>query len=104
MANLKRGDVFFADMGNKCRPWLVVQNDIGNIHSTRTIIVPLTSKIKKNLPTHCVICWGKIKTSAVQCEEIRSVEVDDTWKVEEHLPQQIMEHIDRALKIAIGLE
>lgn len=104
MANLKRGDVFFADLGNKCRPWLVVQNDIGNLHSKRTIIVPLTSKIKKKLPTHCVICWGEIKTSAVQCEEIQSVEVNETWEPIEHLPAPIMQHIDKALKIAIGLE
>ena len=104
MANLKRGDVFFADLGNKCRPWLVVQNDVGNKYSKRTIIVPLTSKIKKKLPTHCVICWGEIKTSAVQCEEIRSVEVDRRWEPVEHLPAQVMRHVDRALKIAIGLE
>lgn len=104
MANLKRGDVFFADLGNKCRPWLVVQNDIGNKYSKRTIVVPLTSKIKKKLPTHCVICWGEIKTSAVQCEEIRSVEVDRRWEPVEHLPAQVMQHVDRALKIAIGLE
>lgn len=104
MLNLKRGDVFFADLGNKRRPYIVVQNDVGNRHSRRTIIVPLTSKIKKKLPTHCVICWGKIKTSAVQCEEIQNVEIDQSWEVVEHLPGPIMRHVDRALKIAIGLE
>lgn len=104
MANLKRGDVFFADLGSKCRPWVVVQNDVGNKHSKRTIIVPLTSKIKKDLPTHCVICWGKIRTSAVQCEEIQSVDINENWEAVEHLPAPIMQHIDRALKIAIGVE
>ena len=104
MAKLKRGDVFFADLGNKCRPYVVVQNDVGNRYSCRTIIVPLTSKIKKKLPTHCVICWGKIRTSAVQCEEIQSVVIDPRWEPIERLPAPIMQHIDRALKIAIGLE
>lgn len=104
MAQLKRGDVFFADLGNKLRPWLVVQNDIGNEHSDRTIIVPLTSKIKKKLPTHCVICWGSIRTSAVQCEEITTAIIKPEWEAVEHLPPEIMRHVDRALKIAVGLE
>lgn len=104
MAELKRGDVIFADLGSKCRPWVIVQNNIGNRYSPRTIVVPLTSKIKNKLPTHCVICWGKIRTSAVQCEEIQSVEINDAWEPVEHLPAPIMQHIDKALKIAIGLE
>ena len=103
MGHLKRGDVFFADLGNKRRPWLVVQNDVGNFHSDRTIIVPLTSKIKKALPTHCVIYWGKIKPSAVQCEEITHVEVNGQWEAVEHLPPEIMKHVDECLKIAIGV-
>lgn len=104
MAELKRGDVIFANFGHKMRPWLIVQNDVGNSYSRRTIVVPLTSKIKKKLPTHCVICWGKIKTSAVQCEEIQAVDIDARWEPVEHLPPEIMQHVDRALKIAIGLE
>lgn len=103
MGHLKRGDVFFADLGNKCRPWLVVQNDTGNYFSGRTIVVPLTSKVKKALPTHCVICWGKIRPSAVQCEEITHVEVGSEWVAVEHLPPEIMSHVDEALKIAMGV-
>lgn len=104
MSELRRGDIFFADLGNKCRPWLVVQNDLGNEHSPRTIVVPLTSKIKKQLPTHCVVCWGSIYPSAVQCEEITHIEVNDDWEVVETLPPEIMRHVDECLKIAIGLE
>lgn len=104
MGRLKRGDIFFADLGTKCRPWLVVQNDVGNYHSSRIIVVPLTSKIKKDLPTHCVICWGSIRSSAVQCEEITHVEVNDSWAAVETLPPEIMEHVDKCLKVAIGLE
>ena len=104
MGHLKRGDVFFADLGNKCRPYLVVQNDTGNHFSNRTIVVPLTSKIKKALPTHCVVCYGEIRPSAVQCEEITHVNIDPAWRAAEHLPPEIMRHIDECLKIAIGVE
>lgn len=104
MGKFKRGDIFFADFGNKCRPWLVVQNDVGNHYSDRVIVVPLTSKIYKTLPTHVVVCWGQIKPSAVQCEEITHVTISDEWTVCEHLPAEIMQHVDEALKIAIGVE
>lgn len=104
MGQLKRGDVFFADLGAKCRPYLVVQNDTGNTFSPRTIVVPLTSKIKRALPTHCIICYGKIHPSAVQCEEIQHIEVLPEYETIEHLPPEIMRHVDKCLKIAIGLE
>ena len=103
MSKLKRGDVFFADLGYKRRPYLVVQNDIGNEYSPRTIVVPLTTRMKKPLPTHCLVCWGGIKPSVVQCEEIRYVDVDESWTAMEHLPPEIMSHVDKALAIAIGL-
>ena len=34
------------------RPAVVIQNDLGNKHSTTTIVAPITGKIKKPLPTH----------------------------------------------------
>ena len=104
MGHLRRGDVFFADLGNKTRPWLVVQNDIGNAYSPRTIVVPLSTQKKKELPTHCIICWGTIRPSVVQCEEIRRVEINDDWCGVEHIPPEIMRYVDECLKISIGLE
>lgn len=103
MSKLRRGDIFFADLGHKYRPYLVVQNDIGNKHSPRTIIVPVTSQIKKQLPTHYIICWGSIRLSVVQCEEITHVDVDPRWHAVEHLPRYIMRNVDKCLKIAIGV-
>ena len=103
MSTLRRGDIFYADFGHKYRPYLVVQNDIGNKYSPRTIVVPITSQIKKQLPTHCFICWGSIHPSAVQCEEIMHVDVDPRWRAVEHLPRHIMRHVDKCLKIAIGV-
>ena len=103
MSKLRRGDIFFADLGHKYRPYLVVQNDIGNICNDRTIIVPLTSKIRK-YPMHCIITGTVIRPSSVQCEEITMVTVDDNWTVVEHLPRKVMRRVDRALKCALGLE
>lgn len=37
------------------RPCLIVQNDIGNKYSGTTIIVPLTKRNKKPIPTHYLL-------------------------------------------------
>lgn len=61
---LKRFDVVLVDFGydvigseqGGVRLALVIQNDIGNLHSDTTIVMPFTSK-KKNLyqPTHTLL-------------------------------------------------
>ena len=34
------------------RPVVIVQNDVANKYSPTVIVVPITSKNKKNIPTH----------------------------------------------------
>lgn len=60
----KKYDVVLVDFGNNyidgeqggIRPAVIVQNDIGNAYSTTTIVMPITSKIKKvNQPTHTLL-------------------------------------------------
>lgn len=63
LMDIRRYDVVQADLGNTVgseqggiRPVLIIQNDIGNIHSNCTIVMPLSSKLKSlNMPTHTVI-------------------------------------------------
>ena len=65
---LKRFDVVLVDFGydvigseqGGVRPALVIQNDIGNLHSDTTIVMSFTSK-KKNLdqPTHTLLKQSK---------------------------------------------
>lgn len=107
MSQLRRGDIFFANLGHKCRPYLVVSNDIGNHHSNRVIIVPLTTRLdsmNKHYPTHCIVCPENMKTSCVQCEEIRNADVSPNWHAVSHLSGETMWHVDKALKIALGVD
>ena len=70
--NYKRFDIVLADLGDEehaigseqsgIRPALIVQNDRGNIHSSCTIVIPLSSKVKNlNMPTHSLIRKGRGK-------------------------------------------
>jgi Growth inhibitor len=61
---VKRYDIVQADLSGTVgseqggvRPVLIIQNDIGNLHSTTTIVMPFSTKISKssNQPTHTLI-------------------------------------------------
>lgn len=61
--DIRRYDIVQADLGTVIgseqggvRPVLIVQNDTGNIYSSCTIVMPLSSKLKSlNQPTHTLI-------------------------------------------------
>ncbi len=60
---VKRYDIVQADLSGTVgseqggiRPVLVIQNDVGNLHSSTTIVMPFSTKIKNpNQPTHTLI-------------------------------------------------
>ena len=105
----QRGDVVMIDVpmpttghvqgGN--RPWVVVQNEIGNKHSPTSIVVPMTTQMKRlDLPTHVAITWGDLLPSMAECEQVRVIDVTEDWKYVCTLPKEIMTHVDTALKNA----
>lgn len=78
---VQRGEIYWCDLGEAvgseqggCRPVIIVQNDIGNNYSTTTIVVPLTTKLKKTkLPTHHEFVNNGV--AQVACaEQIRTVD------------------------------
>ena len=79
-----RGEIYLADLGDHVhsiqggvRPVLILQNDIGNKHSTTVIVAPITTKKKRNLITHVQIrknCCGLKKDSVVLLEQIVTIE------------------------------
>lgn len=60
---VKRYDIVQADLSGTVgseqggvRPVLIIQNDIGNLHSPTTIVMPLSTRVKNpNQPTHTLI-------------------------------------------------
>ena len=82
--NIKRGDIYYAHLDTVVgseqsgdRPTVIVQNDLGNLHSPTVVIVPLTRKMKKNnLPTHVLISQsrGLGADSLALAEQIRTVD------------------------------
>ncbi len=114
MGKVKRGDVFYAELdpviGSEqggVRPVLIVQNDVGNQHSPTTIIAAITGQLTKaKLPTHVDLAGrenGLAKNSVVLVEQVRTI---DKTRLKEYictLDKQIMEQVDQALLISMGL-
>lgn len=111
---VRRGDIFYADLNpvvgseqGGIRPVLVVQNDVGNKYSPTVIIAAITSQIDKaKLPTHVElnsVDYGLEKDSVILLEQLRTIDKRRLKEKITILDQDIMEKIDEALKVSLGL-
>ena len=112
MREIKRGDVYYADLSpvlgseqGGLRPVLVIQNDTGNKYSPTTIVAAITSKRDKaNIPTHVSIrVEGLSKSSIVLLEQIRTIDKSRIRTFVNDVDGGLMDEIDEALLISIGL-
>ena len=111
---IKRGDIYYADLNpvvgseqGDCRPVLVVQNDVGNVHSPTVVVTPLTRNLRKNpLPTHVVIprSCGLDRDSLVLAEQIRTIDRSRLSNYIGRIGGDIQPAVDTALAICVGLE
>lgn len=82
-----------------------IQNDIGNRYSPTVIVAAITSRPKKELPTHVAVgneC-GRLSESFALLEQIRTI---DRMRLKErlgNLSDYEMEKINQALSISVGL-
>lgn len=108
MRNIKRGDIFVVDLGNRnghvqngVRPCLVVQNNMGNTFSPNLIVIPLTTKIKKTyLPVHVIL---EPDVMAL-CECILTISKEQIIYYIKSLNPKTMKKIDDALSISLEIK
>lgn len=110
---IKRGDVYYAYLDpvigseqNGHRPIVVIQNDIGNKHSTTTIAAIVTSSQKKKLPTHVHvedIGSGLSDDSIVMLEQIRTIDKQRLGTMIGHVSDKTMELIEDAALCSLGI-
>ena len=112
--SVRRGDIFYADLSpvvgseqGGVRPVLIIQNDMGNRHSTTVIAAAITSQMNKaKLPTHIELVGqdcGLTKDSIVLLEQIRKL---DKRRLREHMGRldgALMDEVDRAIAVSFGL-
>lgn len=110
---MKRGDVYYADLSpvvgseqGGIRPVLILQNNIGNKYSPTVIVAAITSKIgKSKVPTHVSIGKdeGLTENSVALLEQIRTIDKQRLTDKITHLDKELMNEVDAALKISIGI-
>ena len=111
---VKRGDIFIADFTDsiidfqcKKRPVVIVQNNTGNKHSDSYIAAVITSRRKKEMPTHIILDerFGLRKNSTVLCEHLVTVRRTMLQKYIGTVAGSPFEKkIDEALEISLELK
>jgi mRNA interferase MazF len=113
MNNIKRGEIYYVnldpvvgDEANKKRPCLIVQNDLGNLHSKKTIIVPF---LKPNKYPFIVIVKPSIANNldrerGLDLSHIRSVSLKRIGNQLGTLEEKYWKAIRNALLIQLGFD
>lgn len=111
----KRGDVVLVNFDptigseiKKTRPAVVLQNDIGNVHSSVTIVAAVTSHTKgdKLYPTEVFVSAGEgglEKDSAILLNQIRTIDKQRLIKKIGTVRRTTMDDVTRALEISLGI-
>ena len=109
-----RGEIFYADLGETVgseqygvRPVLIIQNDKGNENGPTTVVVGITSKLKKmHLPTHLYLGkrFGLSKESVLLAEQIITL---DRQRIKGYIgtvDDVTMERVEEAIEISLGMK
>lgn len=114
ISNIKRGDIFYADLSpvvgseqGGLRPVLIIQNDVGNRYSPTVIAAAITSRMgKSRLPTHIDIHADRVglaKDSVILLEQIRTLDKRRLKEKMGHLDGAVMTRVNNAIAVSFGL-
>ena len=110
---IKRGEIYYANLdpviGSEqggIRPVVIAQNDRGNYYSPTTIVVPITSRIKANFPTHCIIEDKSILPyrSSAMTEQLRTVDKQRLGQCIGSLDKENMKRLGMSMMISLAIE
>ena len=106
---IKRGDIFYVGGGyttgseqHAGRPAIVVSNDVNNEHSSTVEMVYLTTRPKRDMPTHVTI-KSLSRASIAICEQITTVAVERIGKYHGRVTPVEMAALDEAMMISLNL-
>jgi len=109
----KRGEVYLVSFDpalgaeiQKTRPALILQNDIGNLHSPVTIVAAITSNVRRQGPTSVLVKapeGGLDVDSIVLLNQIRTVDKRRLVKRLGVLRGATLKQVDQAIVISLAL-
>jgi mRNA interferase MazF len=101
-----RGEVYWVTFAEPIgrRPVLIVQNDIGNRHSTNTIVAHVSATPRRDYPFLVALDAGDLgKPAWVHCETINTIPCDLLEERLATLAPATMLKVDTALRDSLGL-
>lgn len=114
--DIKRGEIYFADVtrynsqGSEQsgrRPVVILQNNIGNKFSPTTIIAIITTKSKRELPTHVELHKDEVNglkhDSVVALEQITTIDKDRIKFMIGELSEEDNVRVMEAMKISLAM-
>lgn len=114
LQEVKRGQIVMLDLPtvsgsvqNGLRPCVIISNNKANKFSPNVIAVPLTSRNKKDMPTHYALQPSKINglkvTSTILAEQILTVSKNAIKRVIGVVEDQHIDNVNRIIKESISL-
>ena len=109
---VKRGEIYYADLSGiqgseqgGVRPFLIIQNDVGNKYAPTVVGVPITSRSKKPLPTHVKISTESgLKTeSTAMFEQVRTLDKTRLKSRVGSVGGKEMSDADKAIIVTFGM-
>lgn len=114
LQEVKRGQIVMLDLPtvsgsvqNGLRPCVIISNNKANKFSPNVIAVPLTSKSKKDMPTHYALQPSRVNglkvTSTILAEQILTVSKNAIKRVIGVVEDQHIDNVNRIIKESISL-
>lgn len=92
---------------NSLRPCTVISNKMNNLYSPTVCVVPLTSRVKRMLPTHVFLEntseSGLKRESIILCEQIQTVDKSQLVSYIGEVDERTMNKIESAIMIQLGI-
>ena len=109
----KRGEIYYVTFDptigveiKKTRPALIIQNDIGNMHSPATIVAAITSTTRDVFPHEVSLKTGEgglPKDSIILLNQVRTIDKKRLGKKLGMISSETMKKVDHAIAISLGL-
>lgn len=111
---IKRGDIYYADLNptvgceqGGVRPVLIIQNNVGNHFSPTVIAAAITSRRKKNMPTHVLLDEEGTRLfadSRIMLEQVRTIDRERLKEYVGSANAATMQYVDHAIAVSFGLD
>ena len=109
----KRSEVYYVSFDptvgveiKKTRPALIIQNDVGNAHSSATIVAAITSAARDAFPYEVALAAGEgglPKNSIVLLNQIRTIDKKRLGRKLGMVSSETMKKVDQSIAVSLGL-